>query len=241
MRKIVFLLSALALVSCSETEEKNTMVIKGNIDGLKKGKIFLQQYNDGKIINLDSVEAKGNGKFTFKRKLESPEVFYIYLDLNKKEGTDFGNRLLFFGEPTTITINSKHEMFDIHAKIEGFESQKVLEEYNKNMRKFGTRNIELLEQQLNAIKAQQQEKADSINKLSERNTLRRYLYALNFAITHPDSFVSPYVALVDTPDANIKYLDSIYKVLSAEVASSKYGKELKKHIEEIKKSTQEHQ
>lgn len=241
MRKIVFLLSALALVSCSETEEKNTMVIKGNIDGLKKGKIFLQQYNDGKIINLDSVEAKGNGKFTFKRKFESPEVFYIYLDLNKKEGTDFGNRLLFFGEPTTITINSKHEMFDIHAKIEGSESQKVLEEYNKNMRKFGTRNIELLEQQLNAIKAQQQEKADSINKLSERNTLRRYLYALNFAITHPDSFVSPYVALVDTPDANIKYLDSIYKVLSAEVASSKYGKELKKHIEEIKKSTQEHQ
>ena len=241
MRKIVFLLSALALVSCSETEEKNTMVIKGNIDGLKKGKIFLQQYNDGKIINLDSVEAKGNGKFTFKRKLESPEVFYIYLDLNKKEGTDFGNRLLFFGEPTTITINSKHEMFDIHAKIEGSESQKVLEEYNKNMRKFGTRNIELLEQQLNAIKAQQQEKADSINKLSERNTLRRYLYALNFAITHPDSFVSPYVALVDTPDANIKYLDSIYKVLSTEVASSKYGKELKKHIEEIKKSTQEHQ
>ena len=240
MRKIVFLLSALALVSCSETEEKNTMVIKGNIDGLKKGKIFLQQYNDGKIINLDSVEAKGSGKFTFKRKLESPEVFYIYLDLNKKEGTDFGNRLLFFGEPTTITINSKHEMFDIHAKIEGSESQKVLEEYNKNMRKFGTRNIELLEQQLNAIKAQQQEKADSINKLSERNTLRRYLYALNFAITHPDSFVSPYVALVDTPDANIKYLDSIYKVLSAEVASSKYGKELKKHIEEIKKSTQEH-
>ena len=115
MRKIVFLLSALALVSCSETEEKNTMVIKGNIDGLKKGKIFLQQYNDGKIINLDSVEAKGNGKFTFKRKLESPEVFYIYLDLNKKEGTDFGNRLLFFREPTTITINSKHEMFDIHA------------------------------------------------------------------------------------------------------------------------------
>ena len=241
MRKIVFLLSALALVSCSETEEKNTMVIKGNIDGLKKGRIFLQQYNDGKIINLDSVEAKGNGKFTFKRKLESPEVFYIYLDLNKKEGTDFGNRLLFFGEPTTITINSKHEMFDIHAKIEGSESQKVLEEYNKNMRKFGTRNIELLEQQLNAIKAQQQEKADSINKLSERNTLRRYLYALNFAITHPNSFVSPYVALVDTPDANIKYLDSIYKVLSAEIASSKYGKELKKHIEEIKKSTQEHQ
>lgn len=234
MKKIAFLASALALISCSNTEEKGTMTVEGNIDGLKKGKIFLQKYEDGKLINLDSIEAKGNGKFTFKQKIESPEVFYIYLDLNKKEGTDFGDRLLFFGEPKTITINSKHEMFDIHAKIEGSDSQKILEEYNKNMRKFGNRNVELLELQLNAMKEQKVQEADSINNLSEKNTLRRYLYTINFAITHPDSYVSPYIALVDTPDANVKYLDSIYKVLSPEVASSKYGKELKKYIEDIK-------
>ncbi|GET46860.1 DUF4369 domain-containing protein [Capnocytophaga felis] len=235
MKKILFLVSALTLLSCSETDDKNTMIIEGNIEGLKKGKIYLQQYNGEKLINLDSVEAKGDGKFTFTRTLETPEVFYIYLDLDKKEGTDFGDRLRFFGEPTTIKINSKHNMFDIHAKIEGSESQKLLEEYNRNIRKFSNRNLELLEQQLNAIKELNQKKADSINQLSERNTLRRYLYTLNFAITHPNSYVSPYVALTDAPDANVKFLDSIHKVLSPEVASSKYGKELKKHIEEVKK------
>lgn len=238
MKKLLFLASALMLVSCSETTDKNTMVVQGNIDGLKKGKIFLQQYDNGKLVNLDSVEAKGNGKFTFKRKLEHPEIFYIYLDLNKREGTDFGDRLLFFGEPKTITINSKHDMFDIYAKIEGSDSQKILEEYNRNMRKFSNRNLELFEQQINALKSGKQEIADSINNLSEKNTLRRYLYALNFAITHPDSYVSPYIAVTDTPDANVKYLDSIYKILTPEVATSKYGIELKKHIEEVKKNLQ---
>ncbi|GIJ93037.1 DUF4369 domain-containing protein [Capnocytophaga stomatis] len=235
MKKIFFLVSALTLLSCSETADENTMIIEGNIEGLKKGKIYLQQYDGEKLINLDSVEAKGDGKFTFRRTLETPEVFYIYLDLDKKEGTDFGDRLRFFGEPTTIKINSKHDMFDVHAKIEGSESQKLLEEYNRNIRKFSNRNLELLEQQLNAIKDLNQKKADSINQLSEKNTLRRYLYTLNFAMTHPNSYVSPYIALADAPDANIKFLDSIHKVLSPEVASSKYGKELKKHIEEVKK------
>lgn len=238
MKKILFLASALTILSCSETDSNNTMIIEGNIEGLKKGKIFLQQYDGEKLINLDSVEAKGDGKFVFKRELEHPEIFYIYLDLNKKEGTDFGDRLPFFGEPKKITINSQYNMFDIHAKIEGSESQKILEKYSKNMRKFNTRNLELLEQQLNAIKDQKQEKADSLNKLSEKNTVRRYLYTLNFAITHPDSYVSPYVALTDAPDANIKFLDSIHKLLSPEVAASKYGKKLKKHIEEIKKENQ---
>lgn len=241
MKKIMYLASALLILSCSKTADKNTMIIEGNIEGLKKGTIFLQQYNGEKLINLDSVQAKGNGKFTFKRHLESPEIFFIYLDLGKKEGTDFGDRLLFFGEPKKITITSKHDMFDIHAKIEGSESQKLLEEYNRNIRKFSNRNLELFEQQINAIKAQQQAKVDSINSLSEKNTIRRYLYALNFAITHPDSYVSPYIAVTDTPDANIKYLDSIYKVLTPEVAGSKYGNQLKNHIEAVKTEMQKQQ
>lgn len=102
------------------------------------------------------------------------------------------------------------------------------------MRKFSNRNLELLEKQINAIKDNKTKIADSIAKLSEKNTIRRYFYVLNFAITNPNSYVSPYVVLTDAPDANIKYLDSVYKVLSPEVITSKYGKELEKHINELK-------
>ena len=239
MKRLALLTVALIAMNCSQTEriEDNTMIIKGNIEGLKKGKIFLQQYTDGKLINLDSVEAKGTGKFSFTRKLETPEVFYIYLDLGKKEGTNFGDRLLFFGEPKLITIDSKHELFDVNAKISGSESQKIYEEYSRNIRKFNLRNVELLEKQINAIKENKNTLADSINKVSEKNALRKYLYVLNFALTNPNSYVSPYVVLSDAPNTNIKYLDSIYKTLSPAVLSSKYGKELEQYIQEIKKQT----
>ncbi len=234
MRKIVIAISALVLLSCSEEVDKNTMVVQGNVEGLKKGKIFLQKIEKGNLVNLDSVEVKGNGIFSFKQKLEEPEIFYVYLDLDKQDGTDFGDRLLFFGEPKTITITSKYQMFDINAKIEGSESQKTFEEYSRNVRKFNIRNLELLEQQLNAMKEGNTPKSDSLAKIAEKNNIRRYLYALNFALANSDSYVAPYVILSDTPDANPKYLDSIYKGLSPRVANSKYGKELKAYIDELK-------
>lgn len=237
MKKKIILtfLGAFGLFACADHAQE--MIVEGNIEGLKKGTVFLQRYEDGKWVNLDSMVSKGDGKFRFVTPLESPEIFNLYLDLNKQEGTDFGDRLLFFGEPTKITIESKHKMFDIHAKISGSESQKVLEQYNKMIRKFGARNIELLEQQINAVREGNTQKADSLKALSEKNTLRKYLFSVNFAINHANSYVAPYIALTDIFDANVKYLDSVYHKLPLEVAHSKYGKELKTHIEEVKKAT----
>ncbi|WP_212900679.1 DUF4369 domain-containing protein [Capnocytophaga canimorsus] len=235
MKKIILtFLLPFAFFACADDSQQ--MIVEGNIEGLKKGTVFLQRYDEGKLVNLDSMVAKGEGKFRFVTPLESPEIFYIYLDLNKQEGTDFGDRLLFFGEPTKITIESTHKMFDINAKVSGSESQKILEQYNKMMRKFGTRNMELLEQQINAVKEGQSQKVDSLKELSEKNTLRKYLFSVNYAINHSDSYVAPYIALTDIFDANVKYLDSVYNKLSPEVAKSKYGKELQTHIEEVKKN-----
>lgn len=246
MKKIILLVTALAVIGCSEKVDKNSMIVKGNIDGLKKGTVFLQQYEEGKMKNLDSIEVKGNGEFSFKTKLNAPEVFYIYLDLNEKgkksEEINYGNRLFFFGEPNKIiTINSKHELFDVNAKIEGSESQKIYDEYSKNMRKFNHKNLELIEKQINALKENNVTLSDSISKVSQKNTMRKYLYTLNFALTHPDSYVSPYIVLSDAPNAQIKFLDSVYKTLSPEVVNSKYGKELKKYIEDIKTETTDNQ
>ena len=64
---------------------------------------------------------------------------------------------------------------------------------------------------------------------------RSYAYALNFALNNKDSYVAPYIAVREVGDANVKYLDSISKMLTPEVAASKYGKELKKYLEDLKK------
>ena len=96
MKRLVIAMSALLMIVACDKEDKNTMIVEGNIKGLKMGTIYLQQYVNDKLTNIDSVVANGDGKFTFKRHLESPEVFYIYLDLKKQAGTDLGDRLMFF-------------------------------------------------------------------------------------------------------------------------------------------------
>ena len=162
-------MSALLMIACDKTEEKDTMIVEGNIDGLKIGTIYLQKYVNDKLTNIDSVKAEGSGKFTFKYPLKSPEVFYIYLDLKKQAGTDLGDRLMFFGEPTTIQINSSYDMFEIKAKINGSTSQKEYNEYAHVMRQFSMRNAELLEKQVNAFKEGNTALTDSLNAVSEKN------------------------------------------------------------------------
>jgi hypothetical protein len=68
---------------------------------------------------------------------------------------------------------------------------------------------------------------DSILEVNNKNELRRYLFAINYALNNKESVVAPYIAVVEIPEANPKFLDSIYSVLPDEVANSKYGKQLK--------------
>ena len=73
----IFLLGMLVF-SCGEDHQFN-MTVSGNIDGLKKGMLYFQQFKDSSLVNLDSLEIKGDGGFTFYHNLESPEVLYLFL------------------------------------------------------------------------------------------------------------------------------------------------------------------
>ena len=46
--------------------------------------------------------------------------------------------------------------------------------------------------------------------------------------------MAPYVAVAEVYDANVKYLDTINKVLTPAIAKSKYGLILADYIETIK-------
>ena len=53
-------------------------------------------------------------------------------------------------------------------------------------------------------------------------------------MNHKDSEVSPYLALTQIYDANVKWLDTINNSLTPKVKASKYGKELQRFIDDIK-------
>ncbi|MGB5370387.1 MAG: DUF4369 domain-containing protein [Flavobacteriaceae bacterium] len=226
MKKILLAVFTIALfLSCGKGDTKNTMVLTGNIKGLKKGTLYLQHIADSVLVTIDSLPISGDGNFTFKTELESPEIFYLYL--NKKDNNDVNDRITFFAEPGNISINTNWNTFDTNAKIEGSETQKKLEEYQKVMSSINLRNMALLQSAANTEKPLDSLQFDSIARVSDKNVQRGYAYALNFALNNTDSYIAPYIALYEVPDANRIYLDSISSSLSPEVAESKYGKALK--------------
>jgi hypothetical protein len=68
----------------------------------------------------------------------------------------------------------------------------------------------------------------------DKITKRSYLYTVNFAINNKDSEVSPFVAVSEIYDANVKFLDTINKILPPKIANSKYGIILEAYIETVK-------
>ena len=234
MKQLLFIgCITLLLVSCKE-DTTNTMFVSGNVKGLKKGTLYLQHVPDSTLVTIDSLEVAGDGGFSFKTKLESPEIFYLYL--NKKDNNEINDRIAFFGEPGNITITTHWNTFDFNATIEGSVTQKKLEEYRKTMSRFNKRSLEIMQESANAEGPLDSNQLDSLKNLSDKNIQRGYAYALNFALNNKDSYIAPYIALTEVSDANIKYLDSINASLTPEVAASKYGKALKTFLELRKKN-----
>ena len=222
----------ISIASCGDGITENTMTVSGTVKGLKKGTLYLQHIPDSTLIVIDSLQINGDGSFSFQTEIESPEIFYLYL--NKKDNNDFNDRITFFGEPGHITINTAWNTFDTKAKITGSTSHTKLEEYRKVMSKINMRDLEILQTSITPEIVSDPAKMDSLQRLSAKNTQRGYLFAINFAINNKDSYIAPYIATTEIPNANVKYLDSINNSLAPEVSDSKYGRRLKKLLAEIK-------
>ena len=199
------------------------MHVSGRVDGLRKGTLFLQKVVDSTLVDIDSIVINGNPEFNFKTKIESPEIYYLYL--NKDDGDTLNDRVMFFAEKGEIIINTLLKTFESSAKVSGSENQELLQEYRKIARQFNAKNLDYIKAYINNAKSANDSRSlDSIQKEMDNLLKRRYLYALNFAITHGDNVIAPYIALTEVSDANIKYLDTVASKLTEEVKSSKYGK-----------------
>ena len=237
MKKIYQLIILLLLVLGCINEDLNDMDIievKGSIEGLRKGTLYLQKIQDSILIDLDSIVLKGSPEFSLKTKINSPEIFYLYLD--KKDGDTLNDRIRFFGEKGTIEINTLLKTYESSAVISGSENHILLEEYLTFIRKFDQENLKLVKIYFNELRENNvSEKLDSIQKKMDNLLLRRYLFTLNFASTNYNREIAPYLLLTEVNDTSIKLLDSVMVKLSPEVKISKYGKDLQLLIKKRKK------
>jgi hypothetical protein len=232
MKKIFLTLAIVAfVVSCGKDTTSN-MTVTGTIDGLKKGTLYLQKLQDTILVVADSVVINGDSNYTLKTNITEPEIFYLYL--NKKDGNELNDRITFFGEPGTITINTSRELFEVDATISGSEIHKKLEEYNKGKSRYKGFNLDLVKAALEARIDSNMAAVDSINRAIDKNTMRSYLYTINYALNNKDSEIAPYIMLAEGYDAQLKYLDTVQNSLTPKIADSKYGVMLKEFIEKVR-------
>ena len=224
MQKFYPLFLIIALLSCHDTAVKNTTV-NGTVKGLQKGTLYLQKVQDTAYITLDSIFIKGEREFQLACNLEEPEMLY----LGRSESLDT-ERIPFFAHIGTTTINTTLKRFKFDAKINGGPQQKILEDYNANIKRFKNLDLELLEALLNAQRLNDTAKAEQKKAQRATNLKRQYLYSVNFAVNNKSSEIAPYIALADLYDTPKNYLDTIYNGLTSAVSASKYGVILKNFI-----------
>lgn len=232
-KTIIAFVTLLILSSCNKNDSKTNLHLTGNIKGLKKGTLYIQRVIDTNLVAIDTLVIDGDSKFESDLNLESPEMLYLFLDRGVTNSMD--NNILFFAEPGNMNIDTNLDSFIAGAKITGSKNQEKYEEYKKINIRFRDENLDIIEQRFKALKSNNTKALDSLNARQENNTKRKYLFATNFAINNKDYEVSPYIALSDIYDINIKYLDTIQKSMSPKVAKSFYGKKLTEYVAKIKK------
>lgn len=226
MRYLTFLFLAALCFNCEKKQPD--LVLSGTIKDLKKGTLYLERFKDSSFQIIDSATFQGEN--TFKFEVDLPEAEVLFLRLNKSK--DENNALAIFADQGAIEINSTLKNFVIDAKITGSKQQDILEEYLKTLGRFNEKNLDIIKEQLD-LASQDSTYIIQYDDQFKKLIRSKYLYTINFAISHKDSEVAPYLALTEIPDANIKYLDTIYKVLNPEIKTSRYGLELKKVLDEF--------
>lgn len=201
------------------------MIVSGNIDGLKKGTIYLQKQQDSIIVSIDSILVDGNSNFKLETEINEPDIYYLYLD--KNDGDSLNDIITFFGNNGEINIKTSLKNFDSSYEISGSKNTELLQEYFSIIRKFNLQNLDLLEIFYKAQIENNQTKIDSVDTQIENLIKRKYLYTLNFAITNSEFEISPYLAVSQIADANQEFLLKLYDTLPEKIKNSRYGKILK--------------
>lgn len=226
---LTYIIFALLIISCGKNKSGN-MTVHGSIDGLKKGTVYLQKLKDTLLVSVDSVQLNGESEFTLIDEVESPEMYYIQLDNSEDK------IIPFFGEKGEITITSKLDKFAFSAKVTGSSRHDLFNNHSEMIKKFNNKQLDLIKEKYEA-QIDGNDSLLSAVESNEKSLIRRKIYYItNFAVTHNNSEVAPYVALTELNYANIKLLDTVNNSLTKNIKKSKYGIELSKFIEKIKAS-----
>ncbi len=216
MKKILYYVLAVMVISACTGRKSNEFIIKGEILGDFTGNVYLQKSKDGQFEILDTAKVE-NGKFIFKGTVESPDMYYIGLDESRFVG--------FFNEPSDIKI-SFHIDSLMSPKILGSESDKAYRVYLTKQEEQRSEEISIYSEYNEASRTGDTIKMKEIENSIETFEAKQKQEIMDYVKVNASSYVAPYVAMRHSYQFNLQELEEVMAAFDGKVKESSFAKML---------------
>lgn len=207
-------------VSCSQSS-RYQFSLKGNIEGVKYGTVFLMTPGDSSIV-LYKTDLEG-GKFELKGELDEPRQ--VILKVNRRQ-------TYFFMDGTNMEIYCPYSaLSDKHIK--GSPANNLAAEYDKLAQEGYYKEFNQLINEYKGLQdAGDQKAADEKMTQALKMDDKRFELTRNFVKQHPDNMYSAYISGIVKEESYEKGKE-LYDLLTPKIQASFYGRLLKQQTEAL--------
>lgn len=213
--------------SCTKIDNENYFSLNLQIEGLKKGIIYLEKISDSSMVVIDSVSYNGNNSIQFQGKIDEPEIMIISLTFENE--TD-PKRFPFFVEKSNIILKTRLKDFGFKVDSKGSKNDSIYRQYLEINKRFNNEKLDLISKSLGFQKSANKDSISFYDSKLVRVNKRQFLHNANFAMRYSNYEIAPYIAITDLRESSA-ILDTIYKSLGNGIKNSKYALELKTLID----------
>ncbi len=228
MRKLLIATFLIGLIWACEimAQGQSGFTINGSVEGYDTGLIFMKKRDAGSWLSLDSMESD-KGKFNFKGKVSTPEMYYLVFGTNKKIAR-------IFVDNSDITISLQID--DLRNPV--ILGSKVQDEYNQyrdEIKSFEDKLKDLYQQYMSAQKEGNKELLKQIDSTYYAINDEKRIFMKNYIGSNNKSVIVPYVLYSELANSlEVNELDSIFNLLDESLAVSPYHKIVKDKIKVLR-------
>lgn len=223
MKKFLSILSVILFLNFESHAQDSSFVIKGNLEKIKSGTIFLKIYKENETFK-DSAFIK-DGKFQFNGFVSSP--YFAALTMPERENDYF----TFYVEPGTMQLAGRRDSLKL-LTIKGSEvnsDDKLLKQRMKVISRWEAANSKIYEA---AYKNKNRKVMDSLDQVDFDILNAKRKVVASFVKENPNSMRGAMAILENfSYYAEASDVEPLYNDLTAKIKNSLKGKEIKKLID----------
>lgn len=232
MKKILSVLVLFVIVtSCNNTVEKSDgYVINGTAKGIHNGiRVYLKSMGERRKLTDRDTALVFNETFKFEGKIESPEIWYLFVDNIKANKP-------FMVENNDINIVIEKDNMDASV-VTGSKSNAAFSMYSENVNKLSNERRRL---NLEFRQASQKNDPNASKRITSElaaMTTSMASYPFEFITEHNDNYFSLTLieSLIESKTIDLNKLIETYNLLDSDIKGSNYGRKVHAKIMEMKK------